>query len=352
MSSKHIVTHLNRAVASLTLLFALSGATAAQQAEIRPQQNLAKWHISPANYSGITHIVDNVYAVVDDKSPQEGFYLFRIDINPRSGKVELVSSSELLHPDHPDRNSAYADCEGVAYVPQSNTLFITHEGSAAVKEYTLSGQLTGRRLAIPPTIERSRQANNGGFEALTYDSLSRHFWLINENTLKTDRHLADSLGRQSLRLTRFGQDLRSDAQWFYLTDRPLHSARVKYYTHGVPALAALPDGRLLVMERELSIPHSYIGGKCTVKIFLVDPEAGPTATSAPGLLPKKLVATFTTHLRIGRLNYANYEGMCLGPRLADGRLTLLLVNDSQAGAGNKFCTLKDYIKVIILPEKL
>ena len=51
---------------------------------------------------------------------------------------------------------------------------------------------------------------------------------------------------------------------------------------------------------------------------------------------------------IGQLNYANYEGMCLGPKLNDGRQTLILINDSQAGAGNSLYRLKDYIKIIIL----
>ena len=51
---------------------------------------MAKWHIPPANYSGITHIKDNLYAVVDDKSNSEGFYLFRIDINLKNGKVTNV----------------------------------------------------------------------------------------------------------------------------------------------------------------------------------------------------------------------------------------------------------------------
>jgi hypothetical protein len=50
------------------------------------------------------------------------------------------------------------------------------------------------------------------------------------------------------------------------------------------------------------------------------------------------------------MNLANYEGICLGPKLDDGRQTILLINDSQSRRGNALYRLKDYIKTIILPK--
>ena len=41
--------------------------------------------------------------------------------------------------------------------------------------------------------------------------------------------------------------------------------------------------------------------------------------------------------------------MCLGPKLANGRQTILLIADSQNRTGNAFFHLKDYIKVLLLP---
>jgi hypothetical protein len=63
---------------------------------------------------------------------------------------------------------------------------------------------------------------------------------------------------------------------------------------------------------------------------------------------KKLLANFTTRLSGVSYNLANYEGMCLGQVLDDGTQTLLLINDSQGGAGNHGFRIKDYIKVILL----
>ena len=48
------------------------------------------------------------------------------------------------------------------------------------------------------------------------------------------------------------------------------------------------------------------------------------------------------------ITFANYEGMCLGRPLPDGRQTLLLVNDSQGGYRKGPFRLKDYIKVIVI----
>ncbi len=340
MSSSRI---LALALSLLTMLPA-----GAQHAELMRQKNLAKWHIKPANYSGITRIDSTLYAVVDDKSPAEGFFLFNLKIDPRTGKPTHVSSSGLMHPSTPDSLSAFADCEDIVYVPSAGTVFIAQEHTAAVKEYSLGGQPTGRSLHIPDFISLNNQSRNGGFESLAYDQQNNTFWLTTENSLKTDALITTSDGktRQPLHLVGFGADLNPLCQRLYIMEAPRLSLKAKYYAHGVVAMTALPSGKLLVMERELSIPPRYLGGKSQLRIFAIDPMQTDSPDQA---LAKREIASFTTHIRLGSINYANYEGMCLGPKLTDGHQTLLLVNDSQAGAGNSICRLKDYIKTIILP---
>ena len=70
-------------------------------------------------------------------------------------------------------------------------------------------------------------------------------------------------------------------------------------------------------------------------IYVVDP-----VNDTAGLLRKSLLCTFTT----GALNLANFEGMCLGPVLPDGRRTLVLIADSQKGSGG---LTNEYVKVIL-----
>ena len=310
---------------------------------LQKQQNMAKWHIPPANYSGITHIKDNLYAVVDDKSDSEGFYLFRIDINLKNGKVTNVERLSFLHPDETNKTPDKADCEGIAYCNKTKTLFISHEEFGTIAEYNLNGKATGRQLIIPDNISRKHQHDNGGFEALAYDPHTNSLWTSTENSLKTDSFFTDQSGnkRQALRLTRFCADkLISNGQWTYVTDPPQLNDKTKYYTHGVAAMTILPDGRLAVLERELSVQKKYLGSKCKIKIYIINTTENP--------VEKTLLTSFTTHINPLKINYANYEGMCVGPTLHNGHPTLLLINDSQARAGNSLLRLKDYIKVIIL----
>jgi hypothetical protein len=49
--------------------------------------------------------------------------------------------------------------------------------------------------------------------------------------------------------------------------------------------------------------------------------------------------------RTRNLRFANYEGMCLGPVLDDGRQVVVLVSDSQNQYGS---LLKDWFRTLIV----
>lgn len=349
--------------ATITLFF-LSFTPIRAQVTLLKQQSLAHWGVAPANYSGITRVDSLTYAVIDDKSPLDGFYLFTISQNPTNGKILSVSRS-ALHCSYPKNKEdsilrSRADCEDIVFVPHLNTFFIAQEEMAQVKEYKRDGAPTGRSLKIPEFFNRAHQHNNGGFEALAYDHHARAFWLTTENALLSDTLFHDYQRNpvQMLRLMRFGENLQPNGQWLYLMEPTARPANSLYYAHGVSAMTALPNGKLLIMERELAIPKSYVGGWCKIRVFMVAPTKDMRlAPHNPGTppysnwtLPKQEIFQFTTRILPFASDYANYEGMCLGPTLSDGRPTLLLINDSQAGAGNSLYHLKDYIKVAILPK--
>ena len=60
------------------------------------------------------------------------------------------------------------------------------------------------------------------------------------------------------------------------------------------------------------------------KIYCVDPAQSKIISKEKELdadspyMQKKLIARWRTSLGLLRQNLANYEGMCLGPRLKDG----------------------------------
>lgn len=154
-----------------------------------------------------------------------------------------------------------------------------------------------------------------------------------------------------LRLVSFGSDLLPDKMYFYETDAPGTDKQAAVYTMGVSEILAAYSNRILVLEREFFVPKAKIGAYVNCKLYETVPtdslahpatETNPTNKNA---LPKRLVHSFKTRLNITNRSLANYEGMCFGPKLADGSATLVLVSDSQ----NRYAgILKDFFKTIIL----
>ena len=340
---------------SLLLLSLLHAGIWAQEVQMLQQQKLSAWGIQPANYSGITNIEGDRYAIVSDKEPQDGFYIFRIVQDSLTGQVVNVEREGFYG--NPNavtgKYGSVRDCEGIAYCPQLGTIFISGEGDQKVLEYSMEGLPTGRGLDMPAHFALSNTLRNGGLEALTYDSVRQLFWTTTEFPLKSDRDDRFSYGQHVggiHRLQSFDIDLKPREEYVYQYDRYQFRQSGRYYCHGISALCALPDGRLIVLERELNVPRGYLGAKTRMKLYLVKPEPhlsikDNARETAP--LQKTLLCSFDTRLSLFKTAYANYEAMCLGARLSDGRQTLLLLCDSQAGAGKGGRHLKDFIKVIV-----
>lgn len=322
-----------------------------------PQQNLATWHIEPANYSGITPLGDGRYAVVSDKGDADGFYIWKISQDPASGKILSVESEGFFAnriDATPDR-----DCEGVVYNRRSRRVYIGGEGDQRILAYNLEGQRTGEELVVPAQFKDA--VGNQGLEALGFGGRGRRsrFWTTTETMLPSDGAAAgpNAPGATNLlRIQSFGRDLQPAAQYAYKMDPGRASDFGPTYVFGVPEICALPDGRLLVLEREANIPKLYVGADVHCKIYAVRPRrnqridpAIPLSELEEGLfLEKELVAEWTTILSAASFNWANYEGMCLGEKLSGGKQSILLVSDSQGGYGKGPIRLQDFIKVIFV----
>ncbi|MBR5394154.1 MAG: esterase-like activity of phytase family protein [Bacteroidaceae bacterium] len=249
------------------------------------------------NYSGITPLADDRYALVSDKSEEEGFFVVRIVIDSIRGRIFSLENEGFRSSGLPNR-----DIEGICYCPSTNTVFISGEQDNEVFEYTLDGQRTGRRLEMPAIFKEAD--HNYGLESLTYDARRHLFYTTSERPLK-----GDSL----LRIQSFGDDLNPGRFYFYRPDAPISA---KHF-HGVSALCALDDGRLLVLERQIRVPRLKLGASTVIRIYEITPADDPMPA-------KRLLREFRTRLTLTSRRFANYEGLCQpAPNL------LLLVADSQ-----------------------
>ena len=307
----------------------------AQEVTVMKQRKFPKT-VSAGNYSGITWLGGSRYAVANDKSPTAGFYLMTIDIDSITGELSSVREDTFLTSGLPNR-----DEEGICYVPHTQTVFVSGEKDQEILEYNLQGQLTGRKLNIPEIFKSCY--SNGGFEALTYQAQTHLFWTTTEFTLKTDgeKPTIKRKIKNRLRLQSFGDDLQPKEQYWYETDSTMIHKEKGRSILGVSGLSALEDGRIVVLERELYFPKKQIGSFCIVRLYLVDPSQ-----HQPGeVLSKTLLTEFKTKFNLTRRNFANYEGICLGPKLSDGRQVLILICDSQ---NQHRGVMRDWFKTIIL----
>lgn len=330
-----------------------------------PAVRLSRYGIGAANFSGITRIDSLHYALVSDKAPQEGYYLFSIQQDAHNGSIQQVQLDGYRSGSPLSRRptvSHQRDEEGIAYVPSSSRFFIAGEFDQRILEYLPSGTPTGRSLHVPALFSSAAIAPNLGFESLCYDSFRQRIWTTTESFLPADGIAAQwsSHGPFILCFQSFDNQLCAAEQYAYPSERGQLTRPSRLYAFGVADMCALPDGRWIVLEREINIRPHYWGSTCVVQLFLVDASATQPIDSTTSLshlaphqlLSKHLLYRFRTSLHLFRNTLANYEGICLGRRLADGRQTLLLISDSQQGAGKGPIHLQDYLKVIILPAHL
>jgi len=364
--------------------FGMSAKASAQVHELNFEKALEQQSfphtVTPGDYSGISMIDESHYAVVSDKSAGDGFFIFEIKLDKKSGKILSASNSSADGTGvsfFSAGGNVNRDAEGIVYVPSLKTVFISGEADKAVYEYDMKGARTGRSFNIPTVF--SGASSNSGFESLAYNANTHRFWTTTESTIPSDGAQATATNgvQNVLRFQSFDENLQPVAQYVYKMDAPSAAALETEnkaaanmpYAMGVSELLALDDGSMIVLEREFYIPSGIMGARVVCKLYLVNPaDCKPIAAAyssadsasvgssvdisqfsaaipanAP-VLSKRLLYQFTTAIKsLNDFKIANYEGMCLGPVLSNGNQTVILISDSQSGYKG---FLQDWFKVL------
>lgn len=335
--------------------------------------------VAAGNYSGIAHLHDDIYAVVSDKSDSALYFNFRIQVNPKTGELEQVEklgfterTDGILNDGKPWLGQEKGfDHEAIVKVSDS-TLVIASEGYCRLKEYpVLPTSANAPKISYQQTLWESRWPSsdfypNYNFESLAFDSIRQYLWTIPESTLCKDGQPAtpqNGLANQ-LRLMRFDwgkmkeesskKASRYMTAYAYQMDQPSTHKKADIYVMGVSELCALPDGQLLVLEREAFIPKIKIGAFCKCKLYQINPlnseefSMEEKFSADTPFLEKRLLTEWKTGLSLSKRSFANYEGMCLGPKLEDGSQVVILLSDSQDQYAG---VLKDWFKTIVIRKE-
>ena len=285
---------------------------------------------------GITRMGGDDYWVLCDHGPSEKSEIFplTIKVNASSGKIESSSIGSGI------ALEGNTDSEGIVFDAATGGIWVSDEIGMSIREFMpvlAAKSVSPLREAPVPEIYRRNCASGRGLEALGLSPDGLTMWTANEEALTCDGERSSDTVATVVRLTRF---IRANAydnwtaagQWAYKCEKADSSLVDSYKFCGVSGLCALPDGSLLVLERETSTTTC---GR--VQIYRLTANTFTAATDVSGIGALKETSysalskgTALITMKGGFLNYKNiivYEGICLGPKLSDGSLSVLLVAD-------------------------
>lgn len=233
------------------------------------------------------------------------------------------------------------DFEGIAYTNATrNSVFVSDENGPGIRELSLANGSTIGTTTVPAVFQKRR--DNKGFESLTRSRDALTMWTANEEALTVDGPASTSTASTTVRLLKLavnGNALAAGPQYAYNV-APIHGSGTGARS-GLCDLVVMPDGTLLGLERSAAptLP-AFLS-----RIFEID-FAGATdvagGATAAGLIgqpytpvDKSLLWSGTADGLLGQ----NFEGLGLGPRLANGAWVLLGVVDGGNNGANTVVAL-------------
>jgi hypothetical protein len=278
-----------------------------------------------------------LYYAVSDDTPK--VFALHIKLNMKTGAIESASVVAVI------KLAAGSDLEGIAYNPKRNTIFVSDEAGPVIREYYLKSDGThkagdvAKTLSVPdgglpPVFAAIRP--NLSLESLSSSANGSALWTANEEALKQDGDASTTDHGSVVRLLKLASDLKPAGQWVYTTD-PIESSPPKGDSRersGVSDVLALPDGRLIVLERELDVRKlsSLHIPSFRNRLYQVDfTDATEVSGFTDGLIGKDYTPVKKTLLWEKHFPLENYEGIALGPQLSDGTFSLVLISDNEKG---------------------
>ena len=287
-----------------------------------------------------------------DSSNAPRFYTASLNFSETSfSGVQFLSTVSMKQPD----GSVYpkvpeikvADPESVRIDPVSGNLVWTSEGDRTVSA-------TGSRIIDPfiremrpdgthvreytlPSMFKMASTDAGprgnlAFEGLSFTPDKTRAVVIAEGPLYSDGPTPTTSAGAVSRITVFDRGTGAAmAQYAYPVDKvqAVPDPVTAFSVSGATEILAVTNSRFLVLERSFSV--GVVGNQ--VRLYEIDVTNASNVMNAAALAPgattpvsKRLVLDFET-LKVQLGGIANLEGMTFGPKLANGRDSLVVVAD-------------------------
>ena len=289
--------------------------------------------------------------------------------------VSMKQPNGSTYPKVPDLLTA--DPESVRFDPVSGNLLWVSEGERTqvaatanapaanriinpfVREIRLDGSHV-REYLLPPIFQMSAidtgPRGNAVFEGLTFTPDQSKAVVIAEGPLFQDGPTPTLTAGALSRITVFDRASGvANAQYAYPIDQ-VQAAPVpagQFTVNGPTEILALSNTRFLVLERSFSV--GVVGNQ--VRLYEIDISRATnvlaTTTSLPAANPvavtKRLVLDFET-LKSQLGGVANLEGLTFGPKLANGRNSLVVVADDNFPTADSTTDRNQFLVFEVVPQ--
>ena len=259
------------------------------------------------------------------------------------------------------------DPEGLVVNPRSGNFLVSDEYGPSLLEFDRSGQLVKRYSVpanlvpkvgtatdyntVPPTLNHGREVNRG-LEGLAISPNGKYaFAMLQNGTLDDGYNFGTASRGNYTRIVKYDTDTgQAVGQYAYM----LQSAG---QGRGISALVAVNDHQFLLLGRNnrgVGVPNANLASP-DKKVYLIDlanatdvsaialnnAGTGFTAASKSSTAFIDLAAAGSLQAALGGVSPEKWEGLAIGPKLADGSYLMLAGTDNdysvtQNGSGTQF----------------
>ena len=284
----------------------------------------------------------NCYYAISDDTVNPRFYELSLNFNENSFlDVEVTNMYLLKNKKNDTFINNQVDPEALRIDPSTNKILWVSEGNI---NNNISPQffktelstLNSLPIQLPKIItNNSAVEHNGALEALCLDINNNGYWIGMESPLKHDGDTPTyNKNNSPVRITHINKSTsKADLQYAYILDKVAKKPKnlKNKSNNGLVELLTLDATQFLTLERSYTIDEKNV-----VKLFLTSTEHATDISTLKSLrdskftpLKKELLLNFDSILdKLPSKTIDNIEGMCLGPKLANGSQSIIFISDN------------------------
>jgi hypothetical protein len=297
---------------------------------------------------------DRYYFICDDRAVYDDARFYTAKIHLGINKIDSLSFQNVVslknvagekYSNWEKNPDSSIDPEELRYNPRKNAIVWSSEGARviakdfsvlqnpSVQTATLSGDFINA-FDLPANLNMHKEEkgprSNGVLEGITFNKNYTTLYTNIEEPLYEDGSEATTSKGGLIRIFAFDVKSRKNtAQYSYELDPIAHAPNPKdgFAVNGVSAIQYYSKNQLLVVERSYSVGKQA----CTIKVYLCDFSKATDVKDIASLQNQEFTpASKKLILNMDDLGIFidNIEGITFGPKLANGKQSLLFVSDN------------------------